>query len=82
MAKREKTLQKIKDLISKKETKSNKSAKKLAMKNNIKLGKLRREFCQRCYVSLEKAKRRVKRDYLSIECLGCGKKTRYKILNS
>ena len=70
---------KIKELISKKESRSNKAAKKLAMKNNIKLGKLRREFCQECYSSLEKAKRRLKGDYLNIECLKCGKKERWKV---
>ncbi len=79
MAKKEKTLEKIKDLISKKESRSNKVAKKLAMKNNIKLGKLRREFCQKCYSSLDKAKRRVKGNYLNFECGECGKKGRWKL---
>ncbi len=79
MSSKQKTLEKIKELISKKEVRSNKAAKKLAMKNNIKLGKLRREFCQECYAPLEKAKRRVKKDYLNVECLKCGKKVRWKI---
>ncbi len=78
MSKKEKTIGKIKELISKKEVRSNKSAKRLAMKNNIKLGKLRREFCQECYASLDKAKRRIKKGYVSIECLKCGKNTKYK----
>ncbi len=79
MAKREKTLEKIKELISEKEVKSNKVAKRLAMKNNIKLGKLRREFCQKCYASLKNAKRRIKGDCLNVECAECGKKFRWKV---
>jgi RNase P subunit RPR2 len=79
MAKKEKTLEKIKELISKKEAQSNKAAKKLAMKNNIKLGKLRREFCQKCYSSLDNAKRRIKKGYVNVECENCGNKSRYKI---
>jgi RNase P subunit RPR2 len=79
MSKKEKTLEKILEFLSKKEARTNKAAKKLAMKNNIKLGKLRREFCQKCYASLENAKRRIKRDYLNVNCKNCGKKTRWKI---
>ena len=79
MAKKEKTLEKIKEMISKKEPRSNKAARRIAMKNNIKLGKLRREFCQECYASLEKARRRIKEDYLNVECLECGKKVRWKV---
>lgn len=79
MAKKEKTLEKIKDLISKKEARSNKAAKKLAMKNNVKLGKLRRKFCQKCYSSLDKAKKRIKRGYVNVECKGCGKMVKWKI---
>ncbi len=77
--KKEKTLEKIKELISEKDSKSNKQAKRLAMKNNIKLGKLRREFCQNCFHPLDTSKRRIKGDYINIICENCGKKVRWKI---
>jgi RNase P subunit RPR2 len=78
MSKKEKTLEKIKILISKKESKSNKAAKKLAMKNNIKLGNLRRAFCQECYSPLDNAKKRIKKGYANVECEVCGTKIKYK----
>jgi RNase P subunit RPR2 len=78
MSKKEKTFEKIKDLIYNKNPQNNKAAKKLAMKNNIKLGILRREFCQKCYQNLEKAKKRIKNRYLLITC-NCGKKCKFKI---
>jgi RNase P subunit RPR2 len=79
MSKKEKTLEKIKELISKRESRSNKTAKRLAMKNNIKLGKLRREFCQKCYSPLDEAKRRIKKGYINVECGKCGSKIRWKV---
>jgi len=77
--KKEKALEKIKELIYEKDSKSNKQAKRLAMKNNIKLGKLRREFCQNCFHSLDKSQRRIKGEYINTICENCGKKVRYKI---
>lgn len=79
MAKKEKTLEKIRELIFKKESKSNKAAKKLAMKNNIKLGRLRREFCQKCFSSLDTSQRRIKGGYINVVCGKCGEKGRWKI---
>jgi len=79
MTKKDKTFEKIKDLISKKEPQSNNAAKKLAMRNNIKLGKLRREFCQKCYFPLEKAKKRIKRGHINFECGVCRENGRWKV---
>lgn len=77
--KKQKTLEKIKELVSKKESKSNKAAKRLAMKNNIKIGKFRREFCQKCFSSLDKSQIRIKKGYINVVCQKCGQKARWKI---
>ena len=73
-----KTLEKIKELISKKSPKYNKEAKKLAMRNNIKLGKLRKEFCQNCFAPLI-GKTRIHKGYRIIHCDKCGKLYRWKM---
>lgn len=75
---KEKILAEIKEMISKKDPKLNKKAKRLAMKNQIKLGKLRREFCQKCFASLDFAKKRIRKKYISLTCSNCGKKTKWR----
>jgi len=76
--KSEKILVEIKKLISNKNPKDNKQAKRLAMRNNIKLKELRKEFCQECYFPL-KGKVRVKNGFKIVECEKCGKMNRWKL---
>jgi len=71
-------LSKIKELISNKNPLDNKQAKKLAMRKNIKLGILKREFCRNCYYPLN-GKIRIKNGYKIITCGNCCKKYRFKI---
>ena len=56
-----------------------KKAKKLAMSKNIKLGKLKRKFCKRCY-SLFDSKNseiRIKKGFKIIKCKNCGDVSRW-----
>lgn len=78
MNKASRTLNKIQELISLGEKKSNRQAKRIAMKNNIKLGILRREFCQECYAPLNLSRKRINRGYVSMTCSECGKRIRWK----
>ncbi|MEM4181760.1 MAG: hypothetical protein QXX68_01225 [Candidatus Pacearchaeota archaeon] len=79
MASKEKILEQIKEMIYQKNPKLNKKAKILAMRNNIKLSKLRKEFCQKCFYPLDKAIRRVKKGFLVVHCLNCGNLARWKL---
>lgn len=78
MKDREKILAKIREMTSKGDAKENKEAKKLAMRNNVKLGKLRKEFCQKCFEKLE-GRTRIKNGFKIVECKNCGDVMRWKI---
>ena len=71
-------LARIKKLISNKNPKDNKQAKKLGMRKNIKLKDLRKEFCQGCYHPLN-GKVRINKGYKVIQCKNCGIIHRFKI---
>ena len=77
--KKEKILEEIKELISHGIAADNKKAKKLAMRKNIKLGELKKRFCQKCFEPLDKAKVRIKNDYKIVTCQNCGKIKRWKL---
>jgi len=74
--------QKIKEIFSKKaNSKEIKKIKKLAMSKNIKLGRLKRKFCKKCY-SLFNSKNseiRIKKGFKIIKCRNCGYISRYKL---
>lgn len=55
-----------------------KKVKKLAMKYNIKLGKLRKKFCKKCY-STELKVKSVKKGMKTIECKNCEQISRWKL---
>jgi predicted Zn finger-like uncharacterized protein len=51
-----------------------KKLKKLSMSKNIKLGKLKRKFCKKCY-SLFNSKNseiRIKKEFKTVKCKKCG----------
>ena len=52
--------------------------KRLAMKHNIKLGKLRAKFCKKCLSQL-KGKTRISKTRKTITCLNCGYRSKIKI---
>ncbi|MFZ5955074.1 MAG: hypothetical protein ACOYT4_01510 [Nanoarchaeota archaeon] len=81
MKNKEKTFEQIMILIKNKNFQDNKKAKKLAMKNNIQLKELRKEFCQECFYPLEQGKIRIKNGYKKIKCKNCSKLYRFKIKN-
>ena len=55
-----------------------KKIKKLAMKHNIKLGTLRKQFCKKCYSPDLKVKK-VTGKIKTMNCESCGNISRYKI---
>jgi RNase P subunit RPR2 len=77
MKSKEKILTEIENLIGE-NAKSNKKAKILAMRNNIKLRELRKKFCQNCYRELV-GKTRIKKKRKVITCKNCGKIYRFKL---
>src|SRR3989338_5771704 len=56
-----------------------KLAKKIGMRYNIRLGKLKRRFCRHCfsYFTAGNSRRRMKSGIMNVTCLSCGKITRY-----
>ena len=82
MKNKEKILEEIKKLISYHAAADNKKAKKLAMRKNIKLGELKKRFCQKCFGPLDKARVRIKDGYRIITCQNCRKIRRWKIKTS
>lgn len=58
-----------------------KKIKRLAMHYNIKLGRLRRKFCKRCYsvFNAKNAEIRIENGKERIRCLNCGYVGRWKI---
>ena len=71
----------IKELISKNKAKDNKQAKKLAMRNNIKLGNLRKNFCKKCFKPL-RGKTRINKEFKTIRCENCNTIHRWLIKTS
>ena len=58
-----------------------KKAKRIAMHHNIKLGKLKRKFCKKCFslFNSKNSRIRIKKKMLVIRCLNCDNIQRYKI---
>jgi len=56
-----------------------KKIKKLAMKQNIKLGKLKKTFCKKCYSVYKTPLIRIKNKIKSVGCENCGYINRFKI---
>ncbi|MBD3252937.1 hypothetical protein GF386_04350 [Candidatus Pacearchaeota archaeon] len=57
-----------------------KKAKKLAMTKNIKLGKLRKRFCKKCYSLFpENSEVKIRNNMKIIKCKNCGYVGRYRI---
>ncbi|MFA5258548.1 MAG: hypothetical protein WC979_03680 [Candidatus Pacearchaeota archaeon] len=61
-----------------------KSAKKLAMSKNIKLGELRKKFCKKCHFMFnpENSEVRIREGFKIIKCKGCNSISRYKMKQS
>ena len=55
-----------------------KKIKKLAMRHSMKLGKLRKRFCKKCFMPL-KGKTRTKNKIKTVICNNCGYESRWKI---
>jgi hypothetical protein len=75
---KEKILEKIKELVSHKNSKDNRKAKKLAMRENVKLKDLRKEFCQACFSPFGKTSIRIRNKRKVFTCK-CGKIYRFKL---
>ena len=58
-----------------------KKIKKQAMNKKIRLGKLRKNFCKKCYnlFNFENSEIRIKKPFKIIKCKICGNISRYKI---
>ncbi|MBI2970884.1 MAG: ribonuclease P [Candidatus Aenigmarchaeota archaeon] len=50
-------------------------AKRIGMRYNVRLGKLKRAFCKHChaYFTAENAQRRLRDGVITIKCFSCGK---------
>ncbi len=55
-----------------------KKIRRLAMKFNIKLGKLRQNFCKKCLSQL-KGKIRISKTHKTIECINCRYRNKFRI---
>ena len=58
-----------------------KKAKRLAMSKNIKLGKLRKKFCKKCFTFFtpNNSEIRIKKPYKIIKCKTCNNISKYKL---
>ncbi len=66
--------------IKSKSAKDVKKIKRLAMRYNIHLGKLRKKFCKKCLTPYTgKEKTRINKGIKTIICNNCGYKARWKI---
>ena len=79
MASQKKIFEEICELINHKNKEDNKKAKKLGMKNSIKLGNLRKKFCKKCFESLVNSKTRINKKHRAITCGKCGNVNRWKL---
>jgi len=78
---RQETKKKINEIFSNNPSPNEiKKAKKLAMSRNIKLGRLRKKFCKKCYslFNSSNSKTRIKNGFKIIKCK-CGYVSRYKL---
>jgi|APSaa5957512622_1039677.scaffolds.fasta_scaffold32056_5 RNase P subunit RPR2 len=59
-----------------------KKAKRLAMSKNIKLGKMKKQFCKKCFTFFtpNNSEVRIKKPLKIIKCKNCNKISRYKII--
>ncbi len=64
--------------IKEKKPEEIKKIKRLAMHYNIKLGKLRKEFCKFCFSPRLKVVK-IKNGIKVVECENCGKKSRWRV---
>lgn len=55
-----------------------KKMKNLASHNHIRLGEKRRLFCKHCFSTKLKV-RKIAKEQITKECLGCGKRMRWRI---
>tara|TARA_Y100000310_G_C20112285_1_gene547678 strand:+ start:312 stop:572 length:261 start_codon:yes stop_codon:yes gene_type:complete len=79
---KQETENKIKEIFSGNPTpKEIKKAKRLAMNKNIKLGELRKRFCEKCYslFDSENSKIKIKNKFKIINCEVCGYISKYKL---
>ena len=65
--------------IKNKSPKEIKKTKKLAMRYNIKLGKLKKSFCKKCLNLYKNPKTRIKKEIKTIKCDNCRYISRWKI---
>jgi RNase P subunit RPR2 len=65
--------------IKNKNPKDIKKIKKIAMRQNIKLGGKRKLFCKKCYTPYKKPKIRIKIKIKTIECENCKYMSRWNI---
>ena len=75
----EKHIQEFFQDIQKKNSKDIKKIKKLAMRNNIPLCKLRKKFCKKCLMPYKNTKIRIKNKMKLITCENCGGISRNRI---
>lgn len=74
----EKQIKEFFENIKDKNQREVKKIKGLAMHHNIKLGKLKRKFCNKCFNPLENnSRKRLNNGKMSITCLNCGNIKRY-----
>ena len=74
--------EKIKEIFSKNPTpKEIKKVKRLAMNKKIRLGDLKKKFCEKCYLffNSENSEIRIKKGIKIIKCNACGQINRYKL---
>jgi len=81
---KQETQEKINNLFSTKPAPSQKQikkAKKLAMSKNIKLGRLKKQFCKKCFTFFtpNNSEVRIKKPFKIIQCKNCQHICRYKI---
>jgi len=72
-------IKKFFDNINSKSPKEIKKIRRLAMSHNIKLRKLKKLFCKKCYTAYKKPKIRIKNKIKSITCEKCGYVSRWGI---
>ncbi len=65
--------------IENKSPKEIKKIKKLAMKYNITLGNLRKNFCKKCFSPYRNPKIRIKNKIKRVVCENCGHVSRWKV---
>ncbi len=65
--------------IKNKNPKEIKKIKRLAMKNNIQLGNLKKKFCKKCFTPYKNPKIRIKNNIKKITCENCKYVTRWKL---